>query len=433
MRILQLHNEYRFHGGEDVVVNLECELLRNHGHEVIQWIVRNEDPADLKLKDKIRVAIDSVWSKSAVRKVKQLIAEHRPEIVHVHNTLAVLSPAVFSACQESGVPVVATLHNYRLLCPGGLLYRNQSSCHQCTAKKIAWPAVVHGCYRSRAQSAVLVASLTFHKVLKTFRENVDLFITPSEFARQKFIEFGIAPEQIISKPNFARAATVDEPEDHGFFLYAGRLTESKGIETLLRVWRTLDETIPLKIVGDGPLNSSMHPLPKNVEWLGEVSHQKVIELIQKSSCLIFPSEWFETFGMSVIEAFSASKPVIASNTGAHGELIDDGETGWHFVAGDMSDLRQKVEFAWRNPMERIRRGRLAKQSFDRRYSPERNYLQLVEIYRSTIRNKRLANGKAYPRKQSDASENLHSLTQPGTRVKGVPSVGHETSNAEGFG
>ncbi len=385
MRVLQVHNKYQNPGGEDVVVASEHDLLKGNGHDVYQWIVHNDAIKEAGAGGKMKIAMNSIWSRDAQKEITAIINEFKPDIAHIHNTIPLLSPSIYSACHKANVPVVQTLHNYRTVCPASPLYRDNHICTECLGKLIPYPAMVHGCYRdSKVQSAFSVASLSYNRMRGTYRKDVDLYISLTEFARDKFIEGGMPGDKIVVKPNFVTTDIEQGTHDGGYAFFAGRLVPHKGVATLINAWKQLEQPIPLKIAGQGPMENILQDLPQNIEYLGQVSRDEVFNLMRNANFVIFPSEWYETFGLAVVEAFATAAPVIVSKIGGLANIVEDGESGWHFTPGDAKDLAEKVQQAWSDPAELKRRGRMARQRFEEYYTPEKNYGMLLEVYQSAI-------------------------------------------------
>lgn len=386
MKILQVHNEYKHMGGEEVVVAAENEMLKQYGHEIHQWIVQNSHINDINILSKAKIAGQSIWSGDSYSQIQRKLRELQPDIVHVHNTIPLISPSVYAACHDAGVPVVHTLHNYKLICPGAYLYRDRGVCEDCIGKLVPSPAVIHGCYRnSSSQSAVAVAGLFTHRLRGTYKNNVDIYIALTRFARQKFIEGGLPAEKIAVKPNFVTADIQPGEHQGKYVLFVGKLVQYKGIETLLQAWHQLDEPIPLKIVGQGPLEILLKSnLPSGVEYLGRLPREEVLNMMKDASFVVFPSEWYEGFPMTIAEAFATASPVVTGRLAATAEIVKDGFSGWHFTPGDAQDLARIVKLAWSNPAEIRRRGKFARQQYDECYSLAKNYQMTMSIYETAI-------------------------------------------------
>jgi glycosyltransferase involved in cell wall biosynthesis len=390
MRILLVHNRYLQSGGEDAVYAAECELLRRMGHEVIEY---NDDNRRIEQMSKSRLALDTLWSRTTTERLQKLIGETRPEVAHFHNIFPLISPAAYSICRRNGVAVVQTLHNYRLLCPSALLYRDGHLCESCIGKTPPWPAVQYACYHdSRTQSAVIAAMLTFHRGLATWHRQVDVYIALTEFCREKFIQGGLPAEKIRVKPNFLANDPGVRREPGHYALFAGRLTEEKGLRTLMNAWASL-EGLPLKIAGAGPLAPQVSAQigsqqQGSIEWLGHRSHDEIVQLLKGAQFLVFPSEWYETFGLVAIEAFACGVPVLASRLGALAEIIEEGRSGLFFEPGNAADLSDKVRWAIDHPNAMAAMGESARRIYQQRYTAETNYRMLLSIYDSALDNVR---------------------------------------------
>ncbi len=385
LQILLVHNKYQHAGGEDAVFAAEVGMLEARGHAVSAFVVDNRDIAHLTLIQKARVAVETIWSRRSEREISRRVAAMKPIIVHFHNTFPLISPSAYYACHSARIPVVQTLHNFRLLCPNGLFYRDARACTDCLGKTPPWPSVAHACYRdSRATTGVAAAMLTMHRLLGTWDRQVDQYIALTEFMRGKLIEGGFRPEQIAVKPNFV------DPDpgvgDHGgrYALFVGRVASYKGVRTLLQAWRRLDGHVPLKIVGEGPLDELALGSPPAVEWLGRQPPARVITLMREASVLVFPSECYEGFPMAIAEAFATGLPVVASRSGAMAEIVQDSQTGLLFTPGNAEELAAKVDWAFAHPNEVADMGWRARKEFEAKYTAERNYRLLCDIYRTAI-------------------------------------------------
>jgi len=385
MRILLVHNRYRQPGGEDAVFEAEAALLRRHGHEVRTFTADNRSIGRI---DAPALAVRTVWSLRASTALRQRL-EPRPDLVHFHNTFPLLSPGAYYACRAAGVPVVQTLHNYRLLCPAATLFRRGRVCEDCLEAKAPWPGVLHGCYRSsRPQTAAAAAMLCLHGLLRTWDRQVDAYIALTDFARRKFIEGGLPQAKISVKPNFVDVPPGPAAGDGGYTLFIGRLSPEKGIGALLDAWRTLAD-IPLVIAGDGPLRQEVEAAAalscgRSLRIVGRQDRAGVAALMRGARFLVFPSAWYECFPLVIAEAFACGLPVVASGQGAAAEMVSDGATGLHFRPGDARDLAAKARTLWSRPDLGRRMGREARLQFERAYSARRNYGLLMSIYECVV-------------------------------------------------
>lgn len=382
MRILMLHNHYRLPGGEDTVFDSEAQLLEAHGHEVIRYTRHNDEVEGMRT---LTLARDLLWSRRTYQDLSAIIREKRPDIVHAHNIFPLISPSAYSSARDAGIPVVQTLHNFRLVCANGHLFRNGRFCKDCVGSPGMWPALVHKCYRgSIAATAGVVGMVQYHRIVGTWRDLVDVYIAMSDLARDTLIHGGLPRGRIVVKPNF-----VDDWEEAPYaesrdcFLYVGRLTEEKGVNSLLEAWDDYPGLPPIVIVGDGPLRGEVEKAVgrgAQVSWRGTLSRKEVRSLLHRSAVLIFPSLTYEGCPMVIIEALAAGVPVICSAGGAAAVMIKAGHTGLHFRPGDGMALREQVLWACRNPMAIRSMGRNARTAYEEQFTPELNYRLLLNAY-----------------------------------------------------
>jgi glycosyltransferase involved in cell wall biosynthesis len=386
MNILIAHNFYKLAGGEDQCVAAEVALLEAHGHQVTQYYLSNDAIDGM---ERLEVAARTIWSHPAFREMRRLIGVHRPQVVHFHNTLPLISPAAYYAARGEGIAVVQTLHNFRLVCVNALLFRDGKPCEKCLGRAVPWRGVAHNCYRdSRAASAAVAAMITAHRLFGTWRNAVDVYIALSEFSRRKFIDGGLPAGKIAVKSNFTYPEPGIGPGNGGYAVYVGRLSVEKGVQTLLKAWKQIGRAVPLKIAGDGPLAPIVREAAaqdSGIEWLQGVSHQRVYDLIGAAKCLILPSQCYEgALPRVVIEAFAKGTPVIASGHGAMADIVGGGN-GYCFAPGDPRDLAAKVRLLFADPAALTRMRRDARRTFDRNFTAEANHNALMEIYSRALR------------------------------------------------
>jgi glycosyltransferase involved in cell wall biosynthesis len=391
VRILIIHNRYQLAGGEDSVVLAEQSLLASHGQQVELLSVDND--AIQGTFAKLTAALSSAYSFSSRGVVAEKIRSFRPDIVHLHNWFPVLSPSILYACSNAGVPVVHTLHNYRLLCPNALLFRNNGVCESCLGRSFAWPGVRHRCYRGSMAGTAIVATITWaHRTAGTFDDHVARYIALTEFARAKFIEGGIDPEKVVIKPNFVTPDPGPGSGTGDYVLFVGRLSEEKGIDTLLRTWQTARPAIKLRIIGKGPLEQQVREAAASnhmIDYLGPKSPDEVYAAMGDAKALIFSSVWYETFGLTIVEAMMKGTPIIASRIGSPGELVEDRRTGLHFEAGNAESLAAAVRWMLDHPVEWQTMRRNARAEFEAKYSADQNYTTLIKIYADAIASREL--------------------------------------------
>jgi glycosyltransferase involved in cell wall biosynthesis len=383
MKILMLHNRYLIPGGEDQSCSAEVALLRECGHEVE---LIEEDNRRVGQLGKVRTALNTVWSRESYRRIDEKLRKNTFDILHVQNFFPLWSPAVYYAATRSNVPVVQTLHNYRLMCVNSLLFRDQHVCEECLGRMLPWRGVLHACYRdSRAASAVVAAMVGAHKLAGTWRNRVRAYIAVSEFTREKYIQGGFPREKIAVKPNFLHPIPASGQGGGGYALYVGRLSPEKGIVTMLEAWKSANTPLVLKVVGEGPLAELVMAAAKvcsKIEYVGSKFLSEVLDLMRSAEFLVFPSEWYETMGRTIMEAFAVGTPVVATNIGPPATMVTTGETGFHFQPGDVAELRNRVEWCSRNPDQlRTLRGK-AREVFETRYTGAANLEMLLAIYRA---------------------------------------------------
>jgi glycosyltransferase involved in cell wall biosynthesis len=383
MRILSVHNAYQQPGGEDQVFAQEAGLLRSHGHQVTLYEASNDE---VKGGNPLALLGNTIWNRRTHQEVQALLQREQPDIVHVHNTFPVISPAVYYAAREEGIPVVQTLHNYRLLCPTATLFRAAQVCEDCLGRAIPWPGVLHGCYRgSRPATAAAAAMLAIHNYKRTWSEAVSAYIALSDFARSKFIQGGLPAAKIFVKPNFLEVDPGMGEARGNFALFAGRLTPEKGISTLLEAWRELGVELPLQIAGDGPMAPEVERSAGetgHVRWLKWITRAEILEKMKDASLLVLPSTWYEGFPMILAEAFAVGLPVIASDLGSMSSIVDHGRTGLHFRAGSSGDLVDQVRWLRAHPAEAAFMRTQARQEYELKYAGDANYARLIDIYES---------------------------------------------------
>lgn len=377
LRILVCHNRYQLRGGEDAVCESEVDLLRQHGHEVRLF---EKDNASIAAGSKLAAAANAFWSRDTAREFAAIVSDFRPDVIHVHNVFAQISPSIYWEARRRKVPVVQTLHNFRLMCPQAMFLRNGRVCEDCLGR-VPWRGALRGCYReSRAQSTVMASVVTLHRALGTWQHKVSRYIALNEFCRQKFIEGGLPAERIVIKPNFVDFEPPPGAARSGF-LFVGRLSVEKGIDTLAQAARV--GAFPLRVAGTGPEMHVLQDVPTAVA-LGALDGDGVRSEMSRSMALVLPSIWYENFPRTLVEAMACGLPVIASRIGALGELVRDGETGLLFNPGDAEDLAARMRWAVEHPAEMLAMGLRARQIYEAEFSASTNYEQLMAIYREVI-------------------------------------------------
>ena len=394
MNILFIHNMYKQSGGEDTILQSELAILAQNGHKTEQ--AGQQNARIQSLVDKTKVFKNILYSHQSRQWMSLQINCFKPDIVHVHNFFPLLTPSIYDACIEAGVPVVQTLHNYRTICPGALLMRNGKICEKCITGS-PYQAILHRCYRNSIPGSWAVARMVaYHRNKQTWQYKVDRFIALTQFGKQKFIEAGFPGKKIVVKPNFCEVVysrgNGQDSKRRGA-LFVGRLSDEKGVATMLEAWHGLD--IPLRVAGGGPLfagNDGKHD--GYVEFLGQITGEQVAVEMGQASFLVMSSEWYEGFPMVLVESFAHGLPVVASRLGGMAEIVQDGITGLHFEPGNSKDLAEKVLWMNNHSDECRQMGKNARKEYEEKYTPEKNYEMLMDIYKKTIENYEIKNSQA---------------------------------------
>lgn len=365
-----------------MVFRNELNLLKKNGIDVIAYEKHNDDIRNNA--NKLTLALNTIWSTKTYREIADIIRKEKPDVAHFHNIWYQISPSAYYACKDAGVPVVQTLHNFRMFCANGLLLREGTVCEACLGK-VPWRSACYGCYRnSRLYSFPVALTEWIHSVNKTWQNAVDVYIALTEFGKSKAIQAGLPPEKVFVKPNFL----MDPPKptySGAYAVFLGRLSSEKGSDTLLKAFQLLNDIVPLKIVGDGLLLGELnhHSIP-GVEFMGRKSLEDCIEILRGALFLIMPSIWYEGFPMVIREAFACGKPVIASNLGAMASIVEHKKTGLLFEPGNAKDLASKIRWMIDNPDACTEMGKNARAEFEAKYTAERNFELLIDIYKKAI-------------------------------------------------
>lgn len=394
MRTLFAHNYYGSSApsGENQVFDAEKAMLRSRGHDVAE-ITRNSD--EIRVKGVLGVlqgAAATPWNPLMSRAMKRKVEHFRPDLVHVHNTFPLLSPGIFHAIGLRAARVL-TLHNYRLFCPAAIPMRAGQVCTDCLDRRTVLPALRHGCYRdSRLATLPLAMNVALHRRLGTWTKQVDAFIALTGFQRERMIEAGLPANLVHVKPNFypGDSAVVPWEDRKQSVVFAGRLTAEKGVLTLVRAWLAWGASAPeLRIVGDGGLRGELERMAATapdvpIRFLGQLSGPGAQAEIARARLLVLPSEWFETFGLVILEAFAFATPAAVSRIGPLPSIVREGENGVVFESGDPQSLLKTVRKAWVAPGELERLAAGARQSFETLYTEDANYRMLMEVYEQAM-------------------------------------------------
>lgn len=380
LRVLIVHNAYQLRGGEDSVVEAEVALLRQHGHEVELWARHNDEVNSMS---RLSVARQTLWSAQTWHGLLERVSVFRPDVIHVHNTLPLVSPSVFWAAARARVPVVQTLHNFRLMCPQATFLRDGQVCEDCLGRAFPWPAIQHRCYRdSVVQTAAVAGTVSLHRALGTWQNKVTRYIALNAFCRDKFVAGGLPAQRIDIKPNFVDRMQEPSWEGRRGGLYVGRLSVEKGVNTLLEAMRQNPEH-GIEVIGGGPLQADVQAVA-GVAWLGPQPLDVVMTRLSRAAFLVLPSACYEGFPRTLVEAFACGVPVIASRHGSLAELVQHGHTGLLVDPSQPRELAEAVRWAQTNPAAMLQMGRHARQTYLERYTPAQNLLQLEAIYLSAM-------------------------------------------------
>jgi glycosyltransferase involved in cell wall biosynthesis len=382
MKVLQVHNFYQQGSGEDTQMRQEAALMRFNGWEVLQYFVSNDAIDNLNSMQKIELGIGVFWSHKHYKAIRRLLRSERPNICHVHNFFPLISPSVFAACKSSRVPVVATIHNYRLMCANGLFLRNDMACEDCLSKTM-FNGIKHACYRnSKSLTAIAAAAFEAHHALNSWNRNVTRFIALTSFMKEKLVQKGIESEKIYIKPNFIQSGNLPIRTQGEHLLFVGRLDRVKGADMIKNIAESRPNII-IRVLGEGVLKDSFHGLP-NVKLLGQQPHEKVLEEISQCRAVVLPTRFYEGMPLSVIEAFACGKPVITTNHGALPEMVTPEITGWLFEPNNLEDLLRCVDQATSQNFDAASFEMACLDAYQTNYSVSENFDLLSSIYQSAI-------------------------------------------------
>lgn len=391
LRVLVVHNRYRsaLPSGEDRVVDQEMSLLAEAGHHVSSFERHSDDIRSMSIVDRLRLPLRVPWNAAARAELRIHLQSARPHVVHVHNTFPLLSPSVLAACSDVGIPVVATLHNYLLVCPVGTLMRDGSSCADCTGR-MPLPAIRHGCYRgSRLATIPMIVNMLANR--NRWCSHVDRLFCVSNAQRKILVESGVPPQRLVVKHHFVADPGRCRVGSGQHVLYLGRMTEDKGIRLLLAAWEALAADggvgVPLVLAGDGPLREEVRRWAANrrdVRYLGLQSTTECRELTLRAAAVVAPSQARETFGLVLVEAMAAAVPVVAASHGGFTELVQHHVTGMLHRPGDAMSLAEGIRRVLIDSDRNRAMGVAARKAYEARFAPAAGLAALVAGYESAI-------------------------------------------------
>jgi len=379
MRILVVHNRYLYRGGEDTVVDAEINLLRQYGHHV--WLY-SRDNADIHHMTALETATATFWSRQTMRELRSVHQQFAPDLIHAHNTFPLISPSLYSIAQQLRIPVVQTLHNFRLVCPQAMLLRDGRHCEACIGN-VPWRALVHRCYRdSLPQSALTAAMLVVQRLRGIWHQQISRFIVLNQLCLDIFTRGGLPANKLCVKPNFVESPEAPQWQHRHGGLFIGRLSTEKGIAVLIGALKKLSD-VHIDVYGKGPLQPLVEAA-SHLRYRGFQSAAVLRQKMQEAAYMVMPSTGVESFGLVAIEAFACGTPVIATRHGGLRELIADGQTGLLVPPNDEDALASAIAYAESHPEQMRRMGMAARKHYLASYTPERNYEQLIQIYDEAV-------------------------------------------------
>jgi glycosyltransferase involved in cell wall biosynthesis len=384
MRVLLVHGAYQQFGGEDSVVRAEKELLERHGDEVLLYSRHNDEIKQFSAADKAAFFPQTVYSWKSSGEIADAVHGFKPDVAFVHNVYPLLSPSVYHKLHALGVPAVQVLHNFRPFCPNGFFYTQGQICEACKGGNYL-NAVRKRCYKDSYVLSGLYALTLGSNRLAGMVNKITGFICLTEFFKIKMQEAGVPDSKLFVRPNFVYAPPLSGDASSGnYALYMGRLSPEKGCWTLIHAFEQLPQ-VPLKILGTGPLEQELQDYVRakgigNIQFLGFKSGDEKWELLRNSLCLVVPSEWYENFPVTVLEAYMAAKPVVASRLGGLPYIVEDGKSGLLFEAGKVGELAQKIQSLVDDPSAAIRMGECGRRLSETKYGPDQGYTNLMKIF-----------------------------------------------------
>jgi glycosyltransferase involved in cell wall biosynthesis len=379
MRVVIVHNQYQQAGGEDAVVREEIALLERHRVDVELY---RRDNAEIPGMSRASVASQTIWSSRTVREMSEVIKRFKPDVVHSHNTFPLVSPSLYFAASRHGIPVVQTLHNFRLFCVQAMFLRDDRVCEDCIGT-LPWRGIARRCYRGSAvQSAVMVGMLGVHRAVGTYDRRVTRYIALNEFCRDKFVQAGLPRERIAVKPNFVDLPPPDPAQSRQGALFVGRLSAEKGV-AILAAAASSASLGAIDVIGTGPQEPGLRSA-RGIHLLGWREPEETYERMRAAAFLVMPSVWYENFPRTLVEAYACGLPVIASRLGAMEKLVHEGRTGLLFEPGNPDDLALKIRWANSHPDEVRQMGAAARAEYEACYTSKINFSRLMAIYRESM-------------------------------------------------
>lgn len=389
MRVLLGHNFYRSSApsGEDAVYRNEKALLED-AVSVVPYEKFNDDLVAQSVGKQLATGLKGTWSSDSYKEVSRVIVKEKPDIAHFHNTFPQISPSAWAACRNAGVPVIQTIHNYRYICPNALLLRDTKPCEKCVHGSLA-NAVLNRCYRD-SFSASLAQSLMIlrNRLNGGFQNNVNCYVCLTQFARSKMIEGGLPESKVDVVPNFLPEAPVYECKPGRYVVYSGRLSEEKGVGTLLKAWAAIRPRFELHVFGDGPVRGELERFARDrrlsVKFWGYQDRALVLQYVREALFQVVPSQWYEGFPMVILEALGSGTPMLVSRIGSLAEVVSEGETGWGFKAGDPDDLAKVLRIALSQAGSRPEMRQHCKDEFSKKFTKDVALQARLSLYEKIV-------------------------------------------------
>lgn len=390
MKILVIHNSYAKYSGEEAVVHSQVELLEQHGHDVLYY-GRHSGELGERWWGKYMAFFTGLYNPISNRRVRKIIQQSKPDIVHVHNLFPSVSPSILPVISRMGLPIVMTVHNYRLICPNGLFYTKNQVCEKCSHRGKEWNCILNNCEKSRMKSAGYALRNLWSRKRGYYRENVDRYLCLTEFQRQKLAQNGFEAAKLEVLPNYIRTQGeigqhTYQPGQRKYIVFAGRINKQKGFDFLAETMWLLKD-VPLKAAGDkadGSIN--LDQLPENIQIMGKLKKEQMDGLYSGAKFLVFTSASYEGFPMVLLEAFQHGLPIIAPKLGPNPDIVSDGVNGMLYEPGDKHSLAEAIDKLWQNEDQcrNMSQNNLAESA---KYSPESYYQGHLKVYQSLLQDK----------------------------------------------
>ena len=387
MRILIIHNEYGNFSGEEAAVRDLEQVLMSNGHNVIKYI-RSSKEIEKTFKSNLYAFRSGIYSGQAIREIQELLLIEKPDIIHIHNLYPLISPAILGECYRIGIPIVMSVHNYRLICPNGLLFTKGKICEKCVMGKEYW-CIVRNCERNILKSIGYSIRNWVARKNGSYNKYIGKFICLTNFQWDHLVSSGFPSKKMAVIPNMISQTTInnygiDYNGDGEYVGFIGRISPEKGLLVLAEAAR-LCPGIPFKIAGGLNKYFNKNMAPQNVDCIGHITQAEILNFYRHARFIIFPSIWYEGFPITLLESMIAGKPIVCSNIGGLPEIVEDGKTGYLFEAGNPVDLSRKIKMLWDNNLINKRMGKTARDTALKKYSSQNIYIKIMNVYNEQVR------------------------------------------------